>query len=234
MATIKEIIQDAVQSVLHIDRDEIPEDIRDLCLSVVNVQGRLIYDSWPWDNSKVDEFVAPDSDSDGIIEFDSTVDIIRAIRSVGNENTSVAIFAQDDVLAAINGEEVTSDHFKHLSDSSDGNRRIMVDTANASNAYKVLALKRFVPYQALETTDEDYDAARDYKLVPFIIDKAEPALRAFLEDSLRAYNDMPVFNQGAARLAVAITRETQLQQREHRINPRYPMFQEAEDWRDLW
>lgn len=233
MATIKNIIEDAVQSVLLLPKDEIQTDIRDLCLSVVNVQGRIIYDSWPWDNSKIDEFTTPASDANGIITFESTVDVIRAIRSVPeSSDSSVPIFNQDEIDAALRGQSVDTERFQYLADSSTGCRRIKISGTSDAGDFKVLALKKFVPYSALASTDSGYSATTDYSLVSFIIDRAEPALRAFVEDALRQYMGITVVGSGSTLLNIALNREQNQQQREIRISPRYPMFDDIEMWKD--
>ena len=233
MATVKNIIEDAVMAVLLLPKDEIQTDIRDLCLSVVNVQGRIIWDSWPFDNEKIDEFLSPASDSDGIITFGSTVDVIRSIRSVpASSDESVPIFAQDDIDAALRGLSVDTERFVYLADSSAGYRRIKVSAAAAAGDYKVLALKKFVTYQSTAVGGSGYDATRDYSLVSFALDRAEPALRAFVEDALRTYMGLQTVGNGPTLLALAINRETNQQQREKRVSPRYPAFDDLETWKD--
>lgn len=233
MATIQAIIQDAVQSVMLVDRDNIPNEIRDLCLSVINTEGRIIFDAWPWDNAKIDEFDIPASDADGIVTFAATVGEIRAIRAVSSGTQSAdPVFAQDEVLAAINGNTVDTARFIYLSDDSSGNRRIRLSAACDAGDYKVLALKRCPVYSALDSDDDGYDATVDYSLVGFVVDRAEPALRAFVEDAIRRYLGYPQMNRGAGLLQVAISRESKQQQKEHRVNPRYPMFSEDSTWRD--
>lgn len=234
MATILNIIKDAVQSVLLLDRDDISTDVRDMCLAIVNTQGKIIFDSWPWDNSKIDEFDSPASDADGIITFAATVGEIRAIRSKSSSTqTSEPLYAQDDVLNALNGASVQSSGFTYLADSTAGYRRIKVPSQSALGDYRVLALKRCPTYSSLAVGDTGYDATVDYSLVGFVIDRAESALRAYLEDSLRAYNGFQMMGQGVQLLQMAKDRETKTQQREARVNPRSPMFSESDgSWRD--
>lgn len=228
MATIKAIIQDSIQQVLGLERDPIPTDLRDLGLSVVNNQGRIIFDSWPWDNSKIDPFEASATDADGILTLPANVDVVRAVRTVGSNETSVPIFSQDEIQAALDGETVSSLRFIHLADASTGARRIRVSEEQPSGTYVVLALKRFVPYSALASSAQGYVAAQDYQLATFVIDKAEPALRAFVDDAVREYALMKPTGKGDKLLAVAINRETEHQQREKRVSPRYPMFSELD------
>jgi hypothetical protein len=228
---IKSLIQDSVQSVLLLPRDPLQTQIRDLALAEVNNQGRIIFDAWPWDNSKIDPFDSPASDSDGIITFASTVDVIRAIRTIDTANTTgIPIFNQDEINAAINGETVSSERFIHLADSAAGCRRIQVDEEKAAATYKVLALKRFITYQSLASTEAGYDATRDYALVSFVIDRAEPALRAFVDDALRRYSGTSPVGNGGELLSEAKNRETSQQQRERRAEPRYPAYEEVGDW----
>lgn len=233
MITIKNIIEDAVQQVLLLSKDEIATDVRDMCLSVINTEGKIIFDAWPWDNSKLDEAVLPDSDGDGIVTFPSTVDVVRAIRPISSSSIDASsLFAEDEIQAAIRGEGIGSERFQYLSDDSSGNRRIKIATADSSSEYYYLALKRFVEYSALSDTDDDYDADIDYALVGFYIDRAVPALRSFVEDKLRMTLNQKPEGRGAGLLQIAINRETQQQQRGHTISPRYPMFSDAEDWRE--
>ena len=233
MATIKNLIEDAVQTVLLLPKDEIQTDIRDLCLSVINVQGRIIFDSWPWDNSKIDEFTTTASDADGIITLPTTVDVVRAIRTVpASSDSSIPIFNQDEIDAALRGQSVDTERFQYLADASTGARRIKISGTSAAGDFKVLALKKFVTYQSTAVGGSGYDATRDYNLVSFVIDRAEPALRAFVEDALRLYQGMPLANGGPTLLNIALNREQKQQQRERRVSPRYPMFDDVETWKD--
>lgn len=233
MATIKSLIQDAINEVLLIPRDEIPNDVRDMCIGLVNRYGRVVFDAWPWDNSKIDEAFLPESDSDGVVEFPATVGEIRAIRTVGTSSESSGpVFAQDEVLAAIGGDSVSSDRFIFLADSATGNRKIRLSGTSDGSSHKYLALKRCPVYSALASTDDGYVASVDYQLVGFVIDRAESALSAFLKDGLRQVNGYPQVGDGPAMLEMALKRETRHQQRETRVNPRYPMFTDIEDWRE--
>jgi len=88
-ATFSEIITDCVQQALGLPRDQLEVELRDLALSAMNEQGRIIWDSWPWDNEKLDEFDSPTPDADGIITFAANVDVVRALRSLDSSSSSI-------------------------------------------------------------------------------------------------------------------------------------------------
>lgn len=216
-------------------RDPIATDIRDLALGMINARGRIIFDSWPWDNAKIDEFTAPTPAASGIITFLSNVESIRALKafSAGDTDAGTRVWNQDELLAAAQGLDVASDRFIYLADSATGCRRIQVDAdAGTENTYKVLALKRYVD----AVVDDDYDPAApedtptDYRVATFVIDRAEPALRAQVIDQLRIWDGEAPTGEGTSLVALAHRRETEDQDREKRFNPRYPMFAEVGNW----
>jgi len=233
MASIKDILVDCVQAGLGLPRDPIPTDIRDLALRVINQKGRAIFDSWPWDNSKVPEFTAPTAVA-GIITFASTVDVIRAIRPVTNDQDGAApIWAQDEMLAAARGESVSSERFIPMPDDTAGCRRVKLGSVSETNTvYKALALLRWVDATVESTYDSTNPSATptDYRYMTFLIDRAEPALREFAITALKKWKAGKSDDDGAELLRIAKKREDEQGDREHRINPRNPAFSELGNW----
>lgn len=236
--TISQIINECVQQALGLDpeTDGLQTEIRNVALNVVNHKGKMIWDSWPWDNSKLDEFTAPTADSDGIITFAANVDIIRAIRTVNtSQNSATPVFNEDEIVAARIGSVSPSDTYQHLADSSDGYRRIKIDTeiaTDASSTIKVLALKRWVDL----TVDDSYSSSNpsatpyDYRVAVFPLDKAVPALKEFVIDGLKVWDGQAASGGGSAALKIAVDRETQFQEREKRIIPATEYFSEVGAW----
>jgi len=228
-ATIKAIIQDCVQEALGLPRDPIATDIRDLALSAVNTRGRIVWDAWPWDNSKVDAFTVVASGTHGILQMPVTVDVVRAVRLAGDDG--YRLYPQDEILAAANGSDIEGERFQYVTDF-EGCRRIMLGAEAAGKTYSVLALSRWVD----ATVEEDYDpdepadTPTDYRVMTFAIDRAEPALREFVKDALRAWAGDAPQGAGSDLLALAKNRETKQQDREIRVNPRCPMFEEVGSW----
>ena len=232
---IKEILQDCLQQALGLPRNPIQTDMRDLALGACNESAMEIWLSWPFDNQKTDEFTAPTADADGIITFASTVESVRALKAVETgQETTTRIWNEDDLIASANGVLVSEDRFVHLSDDSDGNRRIQVDPSNTATEYKCLALKRWVDAVVDDAYNEAAPTAtpNDYRVLTFILDRAEPALRANIKDVLRDFQGIPRQNRGEALLNLAIRREQLDNDRERRINPRYPMFADVGEWSD--
>jgi hypothetical protein len=232
-AIVNALLTDAIQEALGLPRDEIQTDIRDLALSVYNEKGRIIWDSHRWDNEKVDEFTSPAATAAGIITFAATVDVVRAIRSIEtNSEGSARVWNEDELIAAAQGEAISGDRFQHLADDADGYRRIMVHPDNVGKTYKVLALKRWVD----AIVDGAYSAVNpsatplDYRVMRVAVDRAEPALRAYVKDALRIWKGEPPLNNGDQLLSVAVRRETFDADRERRTNPVAPNFDEIGEW----
>ncbi len=235
--TISQIINECVQQALGLDpeTDGLQTEIRNVALNIANHKGKMMWDSWPWDNSKLDEFTAPTA-VDGVITFAANVDIIRAIRTVNtSQNSATPVFNEDEVVAARIGSVSPSDTYQHLSDSSDGYRRIKIDTTiatDASQTIKVLALKRWVDF----TVDAAYSASAptatpyDYRVATFPLDKAVPALKEFVIDGLKVWDGQAPGGGGSSALKIAIDREIQLQERERRIIPSTEYFSEVGAW----
>lgn len=229
-ATVKQILQDCIQQALGLPRDPIQTDIRDLALGAYNEEGRIIWDSYPWDNEKLDPFDAPAAVI-GIITFAADVDAIRAIRGVDSSGNGTRVWSEDELIAAANGETVSSERFQHLADAN-GCRRIRMATSTTLVTYSVLALKRFVD----AVVDAAYDPAdpaatpTDYRVMTFPADKAESALREMIKDKLRVFKGKPVRNMGDKLLETARRRDVLDTDRERRINPRSPNYSDIGEW----
>jgi len=98
--------------------------------------------------------------------------------------------------------------------------------------YRVLALKHWSD----AVVDANYDpldpsaTPTDYRVLTFIIDRAEPALRAYVKDVLREYDDRPQLKNAERLLGMAINRDIKDTDREKRLNPRNPCFTEIGNW----
>ena len=233
-ATVEDILTDCIQQALGLPRTPLDTEVRDLALGAYNEEGRIIWDEWPWDNEKLDEFTAPTADSDGIITFASNVEVIQAVKaSVTGATETTRIWNEADRIAASRGVSVSEDKFGHMADDSDGYKRIRVDPDNDASSYTVLALKRWVD----ATVDAAYDSSAptatplDYRVETFIIDGAEPALRAAIKDVLRMWDGQRPLGNRDRLLGVALRRDQLDEDRDHRINPRSPMFSEVGNWR---
>ena len=223
MATIQDILVSCVQKALGLPRDDIATDIRDRALDEINDRGREIFDAWPWDNTKIDQFDAPAPVS-GVITFASTVDVIRAIRVVdANGDDQGPIFNQDEILASIQGQTDLSEvaRYENLADDASGNRRIRVED-DTTVTRKVLALNRFVAFTSSAT-----DLAKQFQ-----IRHAEIALKEFVCDALREYIGYPTLGKGPGALKIALDRATTIEQREIKVTPRHSWFTEIGELAD--
>lgn len=229
--TFLQIIQNAVQDGLGLPRDPIALDIFELALASANNRGKIIWTSWPFDNEKMDEFTAPTpSVNSGVIVFGTDVDAIRAIKAVAAGATEgTRVWSEDDLIAASQGGSVSSERFTYLSDYQ-GCRRIKVSDPAAS--YRVLALSKWVDAIVDPDYDEDHpeETPTDYRVLTFPLDRAEPALLEAVKDDLRVWDGMAPKGEVAGLLAVAKNRENEQQDRDNRMNPRYPAYSEAGDW----
>lgn len=229
---VKTILQDCISAACGLPRDPIQEDVRDLALAEFNDKAEMIWLKWPWDNEKMDEFTAPTADSDGIITFAADVESIRAMKGLDSQGEGTRIWNEDELIAAAQGESVSEDRFQHLSDSSDGYRRILLPTDAEYASYRVLALKRFTR----ATVEDDYDdtdptaTPTDYRVQRWILERAQPAIRAYVKDALRVFMGISRVGDGDDLLNVALRRETYDADRERRVNPRYPQFSEVGNW----
>jgi len=230
-AKVSAIIADCVQQGLGLPRDPIALDILELALGFYNTRGRIIFDSWPWDNRKADEFTAT-ADASGYIAMPITIGVVRAVRQMTPVGDGVRIWAQDELLAAAQGESVASDRFFHVADAA-GCKRIRVDAAEAAGkSYRVLALLRWVDvtiestYSALAPTA----TPTDYRVATFPLEFAEPALREAVMDGLRSFDGEAERGEWQALVRQGHKVENQDADRELRVNPRSPMFEEIGNW----
>ena len=228
--TVYELIQSCMPSI-GLPITPIQSDIVDMALASYNVDGKTVFNAWPWDNSKLDEFTSPTPDSGGIITFAANVDIIRAIRYLDAGTTDfteegTGTFNEDEILSARYGLSVGEDKWQTLADSTAGYRRIKVPTDNITSVIRVLAAKRFTPAVISAAYDPANPTATptDYRVLSFEIDRAEPALREYMVDALRTYLGMGAVGKASTNLQVAINRETGQQNKEVRIEPKSPMF----------
>jgi hypothetical protein len=230
--TIEAILLDCISQALSLPRDPVQTDIRDLALCTFNEQGRIIWDKWPWDNEKMPtQTITPDTD--GIVTFGATVDVVRAIRGYNaGQTTGNRLFNEDDLIAAANGLDVTSDRFQYMAEE-DNCMRIRVNTDDGYATYQALCLSRWVD----AVVDDDYDPAdptatpTDYRVLTFAIYRAEPALRAYIKDALRVeFQGRQALGNAKELLQTALQRDTYDADRERRVNPRAPQFTEIGDW----
>lgn len=229
--TVETILLDSISQALSLPRDPVQTDIRDLALSVFNEQGRIIWDKWPWDAEKLTEqTVTPDSS--GIITFGATVDIVRSLRSISTgETVGTRIWNQDELIAAARGEDIETERFQHLAEANNC-VRILVPDATTYPTYKALCLSRWVD----AVVDDAYDATNptatptDYRVLTFAVYRAEPALCAMIKDALREFVGRPRLKNGGELLNMALQRDVYDADRERRIDPRCPMFEEIDEW----
>lgn len=231
--TYDTIIRDCMAEALLLPREELQNELLTLGLSSANDKALEIWLAWKWDNEKVDEFTAPAADASGIITFAATVESIMAVKKVdGTTDYTTHIWAQDEYLAAILGETVSSDRFQHLSASATGARRILVPIVSPVATYKVLALCKYTK----AIVDPAYSAATpsatptDYRVQLFLIDRALPALKAAVKDSFRRSWGLATEGNFKALLRLALDRETYDSGRERRSVPQSPMMEEVGGW----
>lgn len=221
--TGKAIAIDALQrSAIGFPASMLDSDVvlRDFILSALNAQADQVWNMRSWDNEKVDAFqISPDAD--GIIKFASTVDIVRGLRRYTADQypDGYPIYAQDELINAMNSNILSSDFYELLADSDDGCRRVRVNVNDAAQVYTAIVVKRFVPF-----------TLANWLTVTFPIDRATTALVGFVADDIRAWQNLPKKDLGAAALAIALDRDIRQQNRDTRAVPRYPYFREAGNW----
>lgn len=232
MATFSDVIAYAATEALGFSpADALPNDVRDFAVNFANSEGKTIWDAWPWDNTKLDEFAAPAA-VDGVITFDSTVDTIRAIRGVPSGATEGArVWNQNDLRAATAGVLVSGERFTILADSG-GCRRIRVDSSDTTTAYQVLATKRWTDATVESGYDDSNPSATptDYRVLEFPIDRALQAFRAAVRDRLRQWMGMAAVGDVGRLMDVALNRELRDGDREQRFDPRTPRYEEVGNW----
>ena len=228
--TFEEIIQKAIPRALGLPSDPIHDDVLEVALEACNEEGLNIWDIWPWDNKKPEGTVSVTPDSSGIITFDSTVDIVRALRALDSTGEdSDAILPQNDGDAFLRGTNVSSLRFINLSDDSDGYRRIQVDDDDSITTYRALVFKKWT--DAVE--DAAYDSSdptatpTDYRVLAFPVDKAINAMIGYVRDALRDWDGQGQTTEGADKLAVVISKHKRQEGRTQTVMPVSPMFDDS-------
>jgi len=232
---VLEILKSAINNGLKLPRDPIQSDILSLALDFYANSGKELYDLWTWDNRNIDELTMT-PDSDGIITFDVTVDIVRAVKAVAtgsSDNDDTFIWPQDQINAAILGKLVSPDRFVYLSnDATTGGRRIQVNSDDAIAEYKVLAFKKFIP----AVIDDDYDSTdptatpTDYRVIEFPIDHLNPAIIAKVADDLREWDGQKLKNDWEGLVKIARQKVDSHQVRGHVVHPPEAVFGELGNW----
>jgi len=230
MRTVEAIIKDSITDGLELPRTGIQNDVILEAVSKYNFCGRTIWDMWPWDSKKIDQFDTSDSTyvasfdtTTGIIMFTATVDLIKAVQaaaaSSGNDDTFV--WNESEVNAAMIGKQVSSGNFTKLSDTSAGLRRIRVQVSDNVSTYKVLATKRFTEavVDAAYSSGNPSATPTDYRVLIFPIDKADQSLEAYIADQLRLWDGQPARDEWGGLLRVAIGTVENQEQRSRRFFP---------------
>jgi len=233
-----DILKDAISDGLGLPRDPIQNDILNEALARYEKCGKTIFDSFQWDTTKVDSFLTSNatyvnSFTNNIITFETNIDIILAVRPV--EDTTIddnpALWPQDEVDAAIRGEQVSSGRFTYLTDDTSNRRRIRVYADDNVDTYRILARKRFVPaivdpaYSALDPSA----TPTDYRVLTWLIDHADAALVSYISDEFRAWDGQKKQNDWKALLASAVHKVEELQATEHVVYPMDGMFSDLDD-----
>ena len=243
MRTVVDIVEDAVSDGLGLPRSPMQLDVLKEALARYQKCGKIIFDMVNWDNGKIPYFQTDDTDATlmtsydtatGIITFGSSIDILRAIRPIdpanlANEN--YALWAQNQVNAAVNGLDVSPGRFIPMNDDANGNRRIQVQIDDGITTYKIVAVKRFVP----AIIDDAYDyrdpsaTPTDYRVLTWPIDHSDPAIVAYMADELRTWDGQTAKNDWTALVQVAINKTENMQARDKAVYPQDPMFDSYED-----
>ena len=238
--TVLEIIQDAVEDGLGQPRDPIQNNIMLTALAKYRKCGKTIYNLYTWDNRIIDQFNSDDSTyitsfADGVIEFSADVDIVLALRSVTDESdlsNSTLIWPQSLIDAAIKGEDVSSGMFTHLANSTAGNKRIMVNTDDAIDTYRILATKRFVPATVEASYDADTPTATptDYRVLTWPIPDADPAIIAYMSDELRVWDGQKPAGDWQGLVEIAKNKVAKQEARQEQILPYSSSFSDVGNW----
>ena len=238
LRTVKEIIEDAVSDGLGQPRSPIQNDVLLEAIARYRKVGKFVFDSFPWDAKKIDQFTTANSTyvtsfTAGVITFTALVDIVRAIKPLtsAGEDTE-ALWPQSDIEAAIRGVPVESDRFVFLTDGTDGVKRIKVDPDSTTTTYGILAAKRFVP----AIVDASYSAGSpsatptDYRVLTWPIHRAENALVAYLADELRMWDGQAAVGDGGTYMQRAIDTITRQESHAQVHSPAHPLFGESTRW----
>jgi len=224
---VVDILVDAIADGLKLKRDPIQLSIVDEAIARYRKCGQVIFESYMWDARKVDQYeVTPDSD--GIITFASTVDLVLALRGTeaGETTSDTIIWPEDEVNAAIRGDDVSSLRFTKLSDTTAGLRRIQTQADDAFSTFRALVTKRFVPavrsltYSSLNPTA----TPTDYRVLTWPVDHADAALVAYIADELRKWDSTKPENDWEKLLAIAVNKVSNQAATDHTIFPMSPMF----------
>lgn len=227
MSTIvHEIIKDCVSDGLNLPRDPISNNVLAESIIKYNKCGKVTFDQWPWDNRKI-VWTAYTADADHIITLASNVDIVRGVKPVAADaSEGRALWPQDEINAAINGDTVGEQRFIALPDNDDGNRRIQVYADDTASTHSVLCFKRFIE----ACVDDDYDAdaptatPTDYRVATWDIDHAEQALKAWISDELRKWRGVKPDNDWSGLLQAAIDKVQRQKPFQQVTYPDSPMF----------
>ena len=152
MRTAEDIIKDSITDGLGLPRTGIQNDVIEEGISKYNFCGRTIWDAWPWDTKKIDQFSTSDSSyvtdfdtTTGVITFAPNVDLIRAVQAAttGSSVGGTFIWNESEINMAMRGQDVTSGSFMHMADTAAGLRRIQVASGDDVSTYRILATKTF-------------------------------------------------------------------------------------------
>tara|TARA_R110000751_G_C13791852_1_gene482237 strand:- start:265 stop:1002 length:738 start_codon:yes stop_codon:yes gene_type:complete len=227
-------MKDSITDGLGLPRTGIQNDVIQEAVSKYNFCGRTIWDAWPWDSKKIDQFdtasasVSNFDTATGIITFAANVDLIRGVQAANPNATDGGLFVwnESEINMAMRGESVSSGRFKHLSDTDAGLRRIQVAVDDNVATYNILATKTFTK----AIIDPAYSSVTpsatptDYRVILFPLDKADQALQAYISDQLRLWDGQPQRNDWDALLRVAIGTQENQEQRTHQLIVPSPAF----------
>jgi len=238
MKTIEEIIQAAIPTGLGLPRDPIALDVLRAAIDSYNKCGQPMFDSWPWDSKKIDQFPTSDSTyvtsfTDGVITFVSTVDMVLAVMAVstGDEN-DIFIWPESEINAAMARQQVSSQQFVHLSDTSAGLKRIKVNADDGVSTYRILATKRFVEatYESTYSASDPSATPTDYRVLTWPIQHCNQAIVACVADDLRVWDGQKRRNDWQGMLQTAVQKVQTQEARSIQIVPACPMFDDMDDW----
>jgi len=235
--TAEDIINYAVLDAIQAEVDSvtnkpiIQNEVLVVAIHKYNAVGLVIYHSDDWINRRIAE-TSYTSDANKIITLNSNVDIVKGVKAMNADgDLGKFVWPQNDVLAAMRGETVSSDHFIYLPEDSSGNQQIRVNVASAP--YVVLARKKWT----LATIESTYDSSSptstptDYRVIEFPVYSAVPAMKEALADEIRNVYGVTPKGNAAVYLQIAKNNERDQQAREIAYIPKHPMFEEiSENW----
>lgn len=224
--TVESIIKTAATAALRIDENHIQRDVVQYAIDSYNIRGRLIWDSWKWDQTKMQEIVIV-PDADGIATLPVEVDAVRAVYAGTTRNKSNAVRPYNEEQRVYGSAgQLTPVGFEYLSDDYLGCRRIRFAGEQPGGEYTILALRRFqeAVIDPNYSPEAPLETPTDYRVQRWLIDRAKPALTLFIEDRLRDLAGQAQSGEGSVALQVAVKREEMGQIRDNRVTPAYPMF----------